>query len=249
MTGRESLSMASAVIVAAGRGKRMRTPVAKQFLEISGKPVLARTLEVFAYHPRIARIQLVVSPDYMEFCETWILGEFGKDVDIRMTAGGARRQDSVYQGLLALGESDDETVLVHDGVRPFVTPGLISDCIDGAADAGACIAAIPASDTLKQVDSDNTITETLSRYRIWLAQTPQAFSYSLIKTAFDRAEAEGFSGTDEASIVERTGRQVRIVEGSRLNIKITAPGDLEIAERLFEIFKSSSENPAVSDFP
>lgn len=246
MTGRERLSMASAVIVAAGRGKRMRTPVAKQFLEISGKPVLARTLEVFACHPRISRIQLVVSPDDMEFCETWILREFGKHTDIRMTAGGTRRQDSVYRGLLALGETN-ETVLVHDGVRPFVTPGLISDCIDGAAETGACIAAIPASDTLKQVDSDNMITETLARDRIWLAQTPQAFSYSLIKNAFDKAAAEGFSGTDEASIVERTGRAVRIVEGSRLNIKITAPGDLEIAERLFEIFKSSAENPEVSD--
>ncbi|MFP4453042.1 MAG: 2-C-methyl-D-erythritol 4-phosphate cytidylyltransferase [Desulfobacterales bacterium] len=239
--------MACAVIVAAGRGKRMNLPVAKQFLEIGGKPLFVRTLAVFAVHPRISRIQLVVPQEDVDFCKSRISDELAGKSDIGVTAGGKKRQDSVYQGLLALKDPAEKIVLIHDGVRPFVTPELISACIDGAAEIGACIAAIPASDTLKRVDSGNRITETLPRDSIWLAQTPQAFSLDLIKSAYEKAMAEGFSGTDDASLVERTGRQVKIIEGSLFNIKITAPGDLEIAEQISSILKIPTGNMEVSN--
>ncbi len=233
--------MASAVIVAAGKGTRMNSPVAKQYLEIGGLPVFVRTLGAFARHPRVSEIQLVVPPGDVSFCKAMILPEFSQKADIRITEGGKRRQDSVYRGLTVL-ESVENIVLIHDGVRPFVTRELISACIDGAAETGACIAAVPVSDTLKQSDFCNLVAGTVSRERIWLAQTPQGFSYHLIKDAYERAFAEGFSCTDDSSLVERIGIPVRIIEGSRLNIKITTAGDLEIAERLLELFTTPTEN-------
>lgn len=247
MITQEMFFMACAVIVAAGRGKRMNSSVAKQFLEIEGKPLFVRTLEVFAIHPGISRIQLLVPQEYVDFCKSRIPDELDRKSDISVTVGGEKRQDSVYKGLLALKDPAEKIVLIHDGVRPFVTPGLISACIDGAAETGACIAAIPAPDTLKRVDSQNRITETLKRDGIWLAQTPQAFSLDLIKSAYEKAMADGFSGTDDASLVERTGRIVQIVEGSLFNIKITAPGDLQIAERISKSFKTATGNTEVNN--
>lgn len=235
--------MASAVIVAAGRGERMQSPVAKQFLEIDGIPVLVRTLQAFAGHPRISRINLVVAPEDIEFCRASILPELGRESGLRITGGGRLRQDSVYQGLLAV-DNTEQIVVIHDGVRPFVSSGLISACIDGAEQSGACIAGIRVSDTLKRVKSENLVTETVARDRIWLAQTPQAFRYDLIKSAFDSAIADGFTGTDDASMVERTGRPVRITEGSWRNIKITTPEDLEIAELLLKFLNFQTEKKA-----
>lgn len=236
--------MASAVIVAAGHGKRLQSPVAKQFLEIEGKPLFIYTLEAFARHSRVARIQLVVPPGDISLCRSRLPAKAGLDSDIRITAGGASRQESVYKGLLALEDLEDTqgVVVIHDGVRPFVSQELISACIDGAVENGACIAAVPVSDTLKRVDKGNLVTETVARDRIWLAQTPQAFRLDLIKNAFDKAIAEGFTATDDASIVERTGRPVRIIEGSWRNIKITTPADLEIAAHLIKFFKTSNGN-------
>ncbi|MFP4667498.1 MAG: 2-C-methyl-D-erythritol 4-phosphate cytidylyltransferase [Desulfosalsimonas sp.] len=238
--------MAVAVIVAAGRGKRMNSSVAKQYFQIGGTPLFVRTLEVFAGHPEISRIQLVVPQEDIDFCRSMIPADLDRKADIRITAGGEKRQDSVYQGLLAL-EGPEEIVVIHDGVRPFVTPELVSACIEGAAETGACIAAIPASDTLKRVDSGNIINETLPRNRIWQAQTPQAFVLGLIKSAFEKARQDGFSGTDDASLVERTGRPVSIIQGSPLNLKITAPADLEIAERIFQNLKTAIGNEEVNN--
>lgn len=243
MISRETLVMACAVIVAAGRGKRMNSPVAKQFLQIGGKPLFVRSLEVFAAHPGISRIQLVVPPEYVDFCKSMIPAELRRNSDIRLIPGGKRRQDSVYKGLLALEDLEEpaeKIVLIHDGARPFVTQELISACIDGVFETGACIAATPASDTLKRSDPEHRITGTLPRDGIWLAQTPQAFFIDIIKSAFEKAMADGFLSTDDASLVERTGRQVKIIEGSLFNIKITAPGDLEIAERISKSFKTAT---------
>lgn len=223
---------ASAIIVAAGRGERMRSAVAKQFIEIGGIPILARTLRVFARHPRVFQIGLVVLQQDMDFCRRRILPAM-EGAPIQLIQGGARRQDSVHRGLAGLAEPG-KIVVIHDGVRPFVSPELIAACIDAAAESGACVAAIPASDTLKRVGPDNTVEQTVERDRIWLAQTPQAFDYELVKTAFDRAAADGFAGTDDASIVERTGRRVRVIPGSRYNMKITTPEDLEIAAQLVQ---------------
>ncbi|MFP3979884.1 MAG: 2-C-methyl-D-erythritol 4-phosphate cytidylyltransferase [Desulfobacterales bacterium] len=220
--------MAYAIIVAAGCGKRMQSPISKQFLELGNIPILVRTLRVFVRHPRIAGIFLVVPEKEMDYCRSRILPEVEGGTDLRMVAGGARRQDSVYQGLLAVSEPG-RIVVIHDGVRPFVGPELITACIGGAEQLGACIAGIPASDTVKRVRPENQIRETLAREEIWLAQTPQAFRWELIKKAFDKAIADGFSGTDDASMMEHIGRPVRMIEGSRQNIKITTPADMELA--------------------
>ncbi|MFW6011055.1 MAG: 2-C-methyl-D-erythritol 4-phosphate cytidylyltransferase [Desulfosalsimonas sp.] len=238
--------MALAVIVAAGRGKRMNCPVAKQYLQIGGTPLFVRTLEVFAGHPEISVIQLVVPPGDIDFCKSSIPAELDAMSEICVTAGGEKRQESVYQGLLGL-DGDDEIVVIHDGVRPFVTREIISACIKGASETGACIAAIPASDTLKRVDSGNMIENTLPRGRIWQAQTPQAFSLGVIKSAFEKAVKEGFWGTDDASLVERTGRPVAVTQGSPLNLKITAPGDIEVAERIFQSLKIPIGNEEVNN--
>ncbi|MCF8110792.1 MAG: 2-C-methyl-D-erythritol 4-phosphate cytidylyltransferase [Desulfobacteraceae bacterium] len=238
--------MAFAVIVAAGRGKRMNCPVAKQYLQIGGKPLFVRTLEVFAAHPEISVIQLVVPPVDIDFCKNSMPSELDAMAEIRVTAGGEKRQESVYQGLLGL-DGDDEIVVIHDGVRPFVTSGLISACIKGAGETGACIAAIPASDTLKRVDSGNIIENTLPRDRIWQAQTPQVFVLGIIKSAFEKAVKEGFYGTDDASLVERTGRAVAVTQGSPLNLKITTPGDIEVAERIFQTLKTPIRNAEVGN--
>lgn len=220
--------MASAIIVAAGCGKRMQSPIAKQFLELGNIPILVRTLRVFARHPRIARIFLVVPEREMDFCRSRILPEVEGGTDLQVVAGGARRQDSVYQGLLAVSEPG-QIVVIHDGVRPFVSPELITACIAGAEQLDACIAGIPVSDTVKRVGAENEIRETIARQDLWLAQTPQAFRWELIKEAFDKAIADGFSGTDDASMLEHLGRPVRMIEGSRRNIKITTPADMELA--------------------
>ena len=220
--------MAYAIIVAAGCGKRMQSPIAKQFLELGNIPILVRTLRVFARHPRIAGIYLVVPEKEMDYCRSRILPEVEDGTDLQVVAGGVRRQDSVYQGLLAVSEPG-RIVVIHDGVRPFVSPELITACIAGADRLGACIAGIPASDTVKRVGPENEIRETIAREDIWLAQTPQAFRWELIIEAFDKAIADGFSGTDDASIMEYIGRPVHMIEGSRQNIKITTPADMELA--------------------
>ncbi|MFW6283992.1 MAG: 2-C-methyl-D-erythritol 4-phosphate cytidylyltransferase [Desulfosalsimonas sp.] len=229
----ETRHMASAVIVAAGRGVRMGGPVAKQFLALGNMPVLARTLQVFAAHPRIAHICLVVPKADFAFCRKSVLPLVQTAKNISLTAGGPKRQDSVQCGLNSLNKPE-KIVVIHDGVRPFVTAELISGCIDMAAQTGACIAGIPAAETLKQVDAGNVIVQTVNRDGIWLAQTPQAFDFGLIQRAFAKAAADRFHGTDDACLVERMGVSVRIIEGSRTNIKITTPADLEMAARLLQ---------------
>ncbi len=143
-------------------------------------------------------------------------------------AGGSERQDSVYNGLLAVNEKES-TVVIHDGVRPFVSPDQIEECVKQAVLHGACILGLPASDTLKIVNGSGYIEKTMKRDAVWLAQTPQAFNYALIKKAHDCARKDGFTGTDDASLVERVGGKVKVINGSINNIKITTPEDLAIA--------------------
>jgi 2-C-methyl-D-erythritol 4-phosphate cytidylyltransferase len=154
-----------------------------------------------------------------------------------LVIGGARRQDSVYNSLKTI-ETDDGVVLIHDGVRPFVNPEHLVACIKGAQKHGACILGIPTFDTVKHVDSKNEIIRTQKRDTLWLAQTPQAFQLKLIKEAHDIAKHEGFMGTDDASLVERLGKVVKIISGSRSNIKITSQEDLKLAQALLQISAS-----------
>ncbi|MCP4104565.1 MAG: 2-C-methyl-D-erythritol 4-phosphate cytidylyltransferase [Desulfobacteraceae bacterium] len=229
--------MASAIIVAGGKGIRMNSRVRKQYLSIDGRPILAHTLMHFALCSIINNIYLVVPEEDIDFCYEQILSPFNlKKSGIQIVAGGAERQDSVCNGLMA-ADSKDGIVVIHDGVRPFVTPDLITACIKGAEEFGACIPGIPAFDTLKQVNEKGYIETTLPRDVVWLAQTPQAFQYDLIIRAHKTAKNDRYMGTDDASLVERIGKKVKMITGSRRNIKITNKEDIAIAQAIIKEFK------------
>jgi 2-C-methyl-D-erythritol 4-phosphate cytidylyltransferase len=219
--------MISAVIVAAGKGIRMNDTVQKQYLSLAGRPVLSHTLSVFDECNLISKIFLVVSKKDFVYCRNNILTVFKKEINL--VAGGKKRQDSVYNGLLAVGEND-EIVIIHDGVRPFVNKEMLELCIKGARKHGACILGIPAQDTLKQISCSGDIEKTIERNNIWLAQTPQAFKYNMIKRAHEYARMNGHTGTDDANLIEKMGNVVKILKGSKMNIKITTREDLRLAE-------------------
>lgn len=225
--------MVSAVIVAAGKGKRLQGERRKQYLSLEGLPILTRTLMVFESCSAVHQIILVVPEDDLDYCRENILRPTGSAQKIVLVAGGRRRQDSVFNGLNAVDENCS-IVIIHDGVRPFVRKQQLIACIDGARESGACILGVPAHETLKKTDSSSHIIRTISRDDIWLAQTPQAFRYDAILKAHERAQAEGFSATDDAILMERTGAAVKIIKGSRANIKITVKEDLEMAHWLLK---------------
>jgi 2-C-methyl-D-erythritol 4-phosphate cytidylyltransferase len=228
--------MVAAVIVAAGKGIRMQDPLRKQYLMLAGLPILSRTLTVFDNCDQIDQIYLVIPEDDFDFCRKNILSPVKLIRKINLVAGGPIRQDSVYNGLLQV-DPDCNIVVIHDGVRPFVQTDKLIASINGARQFGACILGIPAYDTLKQADSSDCIVATLQRDTIWLAQTPQTFRYDLIKKAHEKAIRDVYQGTDDASLVERLGEPVKIINGSLSNIKITNPEDLEIAQSLMAIFE------------
>jgi len=225
--------MVSAIIVAAGSGVRMGGTTRKQYITLSGKPLLEYALTVFAACEQIVRTYLIVPEDDIDFCRS----NFVSSGRITYIAGGERRQDSVYNGLQAL-ENPGGIVVIHDGVRPFVRHDQLTACIRGAQMHGACILGIPAQDTLKRVSAKGEIDETLEREKIWHAQTPQAFQYDVIMKAHEHARSQNISGTDDAFLVECFGQKVKMIEGSHENIKITSPQDLMAAE----IFLQRREN-------
>jgi len=229
-----------AIIPAAGLGtrmapggKRISQPL-KQFFEINGAPILIHTLRVFARNRQVTQIIVALRQNEME--------RFSRQLEkeklaskVTLVEGGEHRQESVANALGGLKAAKDDIVLVHDAVRPFVDDEIIANVIREVEKHGAAIAGLPAVDTIKQVDraaEGALITSTIPRERVVLAQTPQGFRYELIKKAFDSAAADGFIGTDEASLVERLGAEVWVVMGSARNIKITTPADLEMAEFL-----------------
>ncbi|WP_445671189.1 2-C-methyl-D-erythritol 4-phosphate cytidylyltransferase [Paenibacillus sp. FSL K6-2524] len=214
------------IVVAAGRGTRMGSKESKQYLMLQDKPIVIHTLEVFDRHPLITEIILVTGAQDVERCLSWI-HEFGMTKKIKVIAGGAERQHSVYQGLLHM---NSPWVLVHDGVRPFVTQQQVTSCYEAAVQHGAAVLAVPVKDTVKQVDGQGWVTATPDRRSLWAIQTPQAFRRSELIQAHEVAEAEGFIGTDDSMLIERLGVQVMVVEGGYANIKITTPEDLDYAE-------------------
>jgi 2-C-methyl-D-erythritol 4-phosphate cytidylyltransferase len=235
------------IIPAAGLGTRMapmpsaldaktkKPHPSKQFTELAGTPILIHTLRKFAAVDAVSEIWIALRENEIEGFRERLRKE-AKDVGkkkIELVAGGEHRQQSVEQALNAVSAAADDVVLVHDAVRPLVTAEIIDDVIAAAKKYGAAIAGLPAVDTVKQVErtADGAIVKaTIPRAGIVLAQTPQGFRYSVIKKAFDEASADGFLGTDEASLVERSGHEVAVVMGSPQNIKITTPSDMELAE-------------------
>ncbi len=220
---------ASAIIVAGGKGIRMGAATRKQYMLLAGKPILCHTLDVFDACPCIAEIYLVVPPDDLAICAEKQSAFLSYHKKIHLVAGGIERQDSVFQGIQAVFGRRCEVVVIHDAVRPFVSSRLIEACVGEARVSGACITGLPAVETAKVVRS-GLVERTMDRDSIWMAQTPQAFDLDLIRAAHEKARLDHFMGTDDAMLVERLGRKIRIIPGSRLNMKITTPEDLALAE-------------------
>jgi len=225
--------MVSAIIVAAGKGIRMEGTMRKQYLDLSGRPVLAHSIMTFDSCSLVDEIFLVIPREDVEYCQKKIISLLDLKNHINLVHGGDKRQDSVYNGLKAITKNT-ETVVIHDGVRPFIQPEDLKECILVSKKYGACILGTPASDTLKRVNKSDIIETTLSRENIWLAETPQAFKYDLILNAHETARRDGYVGTDDASLVERMGKDVKIINGGRFNIKITKKEDLVIAKAMFD---------------
>ncbi|MGA8442511.1 MAG: 2-C-methyl-D-erythritol 4-phosphate cytidylyltransferase [Candidatus Sulfotelmatobacter sp.] len=235
------------IIPAAGLGTRMapmlvgakdkqKKPLpSKQFTELGGRPILIHTLRKFAAVDTVSEIWIALRENEIAGFRARLEAD-AADVlkkKVEFVVGGDHRQQSVESALNAVEAAVDDIVLVHDAVRPFVTREIIQEVIEGARKYGAAIAGLPAVDTVKQVErtaEGALIKATLPRAGIVMAQTPQGFRYGVIKKAFDEASADGFMGTDEASLVERSGHDVAVVMGSPRNIKITAPADMELAE-------------------
>ncbi|HEX5412162.1 MAG TPA: 2-C-methyl-D-erythritol 4-phosphate cytidylyltransferase [Terriglobia bacterium] len=218
-----------AIIPAAGAGVRMGGETPKQFLSIDNVPIVVHTLRKFNEADSIDEIYLGLRNEDMERAQVELEREqFHKPV--HLVAGGATRQQTVSLALQKAPAATD-IVVVHDAVRPFVSPEMIRICVEAACQSGAAIFGVPSVDTVKQVERQ-TILGTIPRERIVLAQTPQAFRFNIIKEACERAEADGYDGTDESSLVERLGGAVTVLMGSDRNIKITKPSDLPLA-RLF----------------
>jgi 2-C-methyl-D-erythritol 4-phosphate cytidylyltransferase len=234
------------VIPAAGLGTRMtsvardKKPAAtKQFAELRGKPILIRTLAKFAHHREVSEIFVALRREEIAPFRARLEREAPEILEKQpvLLEGGEHRQHSVANALAQVSASDNDVVLVHDAVRPFVTADVIHEIIAAAQKYGAAIAAVPAVDTVKQVErtaEGALIKATILREKVVMAQTPQGFLYPVLKKAFDEAVADGFFGTDEASLVERSGHPVAVVMGSPQNIKITTPADLELAEYYLE---------------
>jgi 2-C-methyl-D-erythritol 4-phosphate cytidylyltransferase len=230
-----------AIIPAAGVGTRMAASQPKQFLELNGLPILIHSLRAFAAVPRIAAIYVAVRRNEIERVKAQVAqhaAEFsfaGRThvAQIHVVAGGDNRQESVTRALAALECEEDDIVLVHDAVRPLIDTATIERTIDAVAEHGAAIVGLPAIDTVKQVARTAhgaLVTSTIPREFVVLAQTPQGFRCGLLQRAFAEATGDGFVGTDEASVVERAGHPVAVVAGSQVNLKITQPGDLALAE-------------------
>jgi len=220
-----------AIIVAAGSGKRMGQSTKKQFLSIGSKPILAYTLDVFDSIDRVNRIILVIPRGWETYCQKEIIEKYAYRKEIELIEGGARRQDSVACGL-ALVPFDYEIVVIHDGVRPFVTRRMVVQSIAEARKFGACIVAVPVTDTIKMATRKGIIERTVPRQYLWRVQTPQTFRLSLIKKAYAKAMKDRFYGTDDAQLVERIKKPVRVIPGDYRNIKITTRKDLVLAESI-----------------
>ncbi len=230
----------AAVIVSAGKGHRLAGEKKKQFLLLAGKPVLCHTLDKFETCPSIDSIQLVVGQEDMDYTLRAIVEDHGYRKVSQIVPGGKLRQESVKNGIDALSR-DVDIVVVHDGVRPFVTREMIEESIQAARRFKAAVAAVPVKETIKVVGPDRTVLKTLDRESLWRIQTPQTFQVEVIKEAFRRAAEDGFIGTDDASLVERIGINVYILPGSYNNIKITTPEDLILANLILQM-GSSREN-------
>lgn len=226
---KKSCEKTIAIVPAAGRGVRMGSKQPKQFLMLAGKPILVHTIDRLSQAPFISEMLLVAPPDLVGASEKMVRKYCsGCTLSIQVIAGGKERQDSVFNALQQL-PTECSWVLIHDAVRPFASVKLLKETWQSAHKNGAAIAAVTATDTIKRVHNGQVL-ETLARDQIILVQTPQVFHRDLIQDAYRQAQQHGWTGTDDASLLERLNRPIDVVAGESCNIKVTRPSDLFWAE-------------------
>lgn len=220
-----------ALILAAGKGIRLGDEQEKAFVPIGGKPLLAWTLLVFEQIKRIQTIITVVPPGREAQCRSQIVQPFNITKAQVIIPGGLERQDSLQNGFAHISDPGG-VVVIHDGARPLVAPTLVEQAIAAAEQHGAAVVAVPVKDTVKLGDDRGLVKQTLDRSQLWLAQTPQAYRYAVIREALEAARRERVYATDDSALVERLGKPVAIVPGSYENIKVTTPEDVRLAALL-----------------
>ena len=225
---------ANTIIVSAGKGHRFLKEKKKQFYLLGDRPILAHTLDKFENCPLIHSILLVVGQEDMDYCLKEIIEKYGYRKISQLIPGGRQRQDSVKNGIDLLPK-ETEIVVIHDGVRPFVTKEMIEESIRSAVKCQAVATAMPVKETVKMVQRDGIVLQTLDRDSLWQIQTPQTFQVNVIKEAYHKATADGFIGTDDASLVEHLGVKVHILPGAYSNIKITTLEDLMLANLILQM--------------
>jgi len=214
-----------ALIPCAGQGKRLGAGVSKPYLEVNGRPLLAFTLAAFQKHPLVDALVLVAEAEAIEQCWLEVVKKYDFTKVSAIVAGGRERQESVLNGLRSLSK-DTKWVIVHDGARPLISEQMITNSLETAKAKGSAVVAVRAKDTIKEVSEDLIVAHTLPRRSLWQAQTPQIFEYSHLLKAYEMAEEKQWVATDDASLIEKLGEKVYIVEGDYSNIKITTPEDL-----------------------
>ncbi len=225
----------TAIVLAAGQGRRMGSKVPKQFMVLRDHPVLYYSLQCFQECEWIQDILVVTNRENLDYVRATIADRYHLTKVRKILAGGKERYDSVYAGLRECENTD--YVFIHDGARPLLDQKILERTLAGVRAYGACVAGMPSKDTIKIADEDGCVLETPPRERVWNIQTPQAFSFSLLKEAHESLREKGMDGiTDDAGIVEReTSCKIKLVEGSYENLKITTPEDLRLAESILEM--------------
>lgn len=224
--------MNGVIIVAAGSGSRMKRDINKQFIKLNEKEIIVHTIEKFYRNSNIDDIVVVIKENEEDYFIKNIMNKNGFS-NIKLAYGGNERQDSVYNGLKKLNK-DCDIVLVHDGARPFVNETIIENSIKKAKENNAVVVGVPVKDTIKVVDGDGNIVDTPNRSKLWSVQTPQAFKYKIITKAYEDAYNSNYYGTDDAMLVERIGYNVKMIEGSYDNIKITTDEDLHFGMQILK---------------
>ena len=225
------------VVPAAGAGTRLGGAIKKQFLVLRDRPILVHTLQRFEHCPDVDEIAVAVPEQSIVEMET-LLSHYRLHKVSKITVGGEKRQDSVYNVLKRLPLRPSDIVLVHDGVRPFVESKRISHLVRACKEHGAAVLAVQPKDTIRRSAGGEFFDQTLDRNALWLVQTPQAFKAALLLKAFEKAKKEKFYSTDEAALLEHMGVKARIVEGSYDNIKITTQEDLELGKLILERWRT-----------
>jgi len=227
------LEKKAVIIPAAGSGTRLGSDIPKPYIKILGKTILQRSIERFIDVEGLTQVIVATSVNYLKDCQEIFENINYSNISFQVIVGGTERQYSIENALNELSD-DVSLVAIHDAVRPFVDSEQISNCFKAASEFGGAVLGVPAKDTIKKVDKENIIKETPDRSELWQAQTPQIFKKELLKEAYKFAIDNNFLGTDDASLVERIGGHIKMIESSRNNFKITYPLDLRVAELIIE---------------